>query len=158
MASGPLLIDTDMGFDDIAALALLACNSEPGTIHLVTTVHGMCAADDAAPLARRLLDLLGMDTVPVVTGARYGPSGSDIIAGEDWGLQYRAKLTEVLDALGLGLPDKAVTGERSPEAAAMAAADAILGAAAAAGGVTVLALGSLTNVANAIRRRPDHFR
>ena len=52
-----LIVDTDMGLDDMAALLMLV--TAGARLCLVTTVHGVCAAPVAAPLAQRLL--LGVD-------------------------------------------------------------------------------------------------
>ena len=148
-----VLIDTDAGFDDIAALALLAGWCQPDTIRLVTTVHGMCPPQAAPLLIRRVLVSLGLGAVPVVGGEARAPDGSDVVAAEPWGATYRSRLAAAPELLGL------TAAEPEPEGGSRrSAAEAIIAEAAAAGGATVLALGALTNVAAAASHAPAEFK
>ena len=153
---GPFIIDTDCGLDDLATLAAVAATESP--LLLVTTVNGLAPPGYGQLLARRLLQAAAL-SVPVVPGAE-APPKHVLRVKEEWEMEYVSRLDKVTSAMGLD----AVTAAHAAQAAqepqtgsAAAAADAILETARAAGGVTVLALGSLTNLAAASQRDPAGF-
>ncbi|MEO5902287.1 MAG: nucleoside hydrolase, partial [Ilumatobacteraceae bacterium] len=83
-----LLIDTDTGIDDAAAL-WWACLSPDVELVGITTVFGNVDLDDAVANACRVLELAGTTDVPVTLGATgpFGPAPelrrADFIHGED---------------------------------------------------------------------------
>jgi len=64
-----ILLDADVGIDDAIAMLHLAGRSDADIV-AVGSVHGNIPSDLAAQNARRLLELCGLDDVPVAIGAR----------------------------------------------------------------------------------------
>jgi purine nucleosidase len=64
-----VLLDADVGIDDAIAMLHLAGRSDVELI-AVGSIHGNIPSDLAASNARRLLELCGLDEVPVAIGAR----------------------------------------------------------------------------------------
>jgi pyrimidine-specific ribonucleoside hydrolase len=133
-----LVVDSDMGADDM--LALLFLLRRPDVEMLAVTVSGTglttCAA--GVPQARALLAAAGREAVPVACGSE-APTAGDAVFPAEW----RAAATA---GNGLQLP--------AAPAEPMGDAVELLGSAAASAGrpVTLLALGPLTNVAEALER------
>jgi hypothetical protein len=135
----PVVVDTDMGLDDLAALAALAAAP---TIELVavTTVGGAAAPERGAENAARFLELVGAGSVPVAAG----PASQ--LEPPPW--------RPVAESLG---------GVSLPALARPAGKDAValLGRALGehdAGEVVVLALGPLSNLARLLATSPDAAR
>ncbi|MGH3880806.1 MAG: nucleoside hydrolase [Actinophytocola sp.] len=137
-----VVIDTDPGVDDALAILLAAASPELELVGL-TTVFGNCAVDVATRNALVLLDVAGRADVPVARGA------ADPIASP-----YLGPVPQVhgVDGMGDGGPLPEPTG--SPVAAS-AAEFLCCTAAASPGELTILAVGPLTNLALALRLRPD---
>ncbi|MCU0253368.1 MAG: nucleoside hydrolase [Acidobacteria bacterium] len=132
----PVLVDTDMGLDDLAALAALAAAP---TIELVsvTTVGGAATPERGAENAARFLDLAGAAGVPVAAGAAF--------AGEP--PRWRA----VAESLGgVSLPALSRPNGRDAVAQLRRVLDEHAGEK-----VVVLALGPLTNLAALLDAAPD---
>lgn len=154
-APGPFIIDTDCGLDDLATLALAA--AAPTSLRLVTTTSGLAPSGHGHLLARRTLDRVGLQSVPVVAGAETPPS-STVRRKQDWEVSYEKRVAEVTRAMNM---ETTFAGHlaRRELCSAGAAADAIIDTArAAGGGTTILALGALTNLAQAVNRYPADFR
>ena len=152
--SGPLIIDTDCGLDDLATLALASASSAP--LRLVTTTSGLAPHGHGHLLARRMLDRVGLSSVPVVAGAE-APPPSTVREKQQWEIEYEQRVSQVTKAMGIETSFSTQQPQREPCTAA-AAARAIVDTAQEAGGdVTILALGALTNVAEAVRRYPSKF-
>ena len=137
----PLLIDTDLGLDDLMAIAFLA--REPSVEIRAITVAGTGLVH-CAPGLRTLRDLLGtLDASPVPIGCGRDRPGNGGHAFPD---PWRARAD---DAYGLDL---------APVAGTEAGGDAptIIGsvARAASGPLTILALAPLTNIADALDADP----
>ena len=133
------LIDCDPGIDDALAL-LLAAAGDDLDIQGVTTVAGNRSVEVTADNACRVLDLAGLQHVPVHAGCSRPLAAS----------QARTNLVHGDDGLGgLALP-------RSRSATAQHAVDVIEQAlwAEPAGQLTLVALGPLTNLALAEIKRP----
>lgn len=131
----PVMLDTDIGtdVDDLLALALIV--GEPGTDLLgVTTTYG--DVDLRARIAKRALRLLGRDDVPVHAGMARPRSGREVWPGGHEG-DGMADLDSEEIQPGNGV-------------------DALIEAASRyAGSLTVIAIGPLTNIAEAIDRDPS---
>ena len=134
----PILIDTDPGQDDALAI-LLALASPALSVRAITAVAGNVPVAQAAANARRICDLAGR-AVPVHAGAA-GPlvvplETAEFVCGPD-GLA------------GVALPP--ASGPPEQEHGALA----LIRHARAAPGLTVCALGPLTNLAMALRLAPN---
>jgi inosine-uridine nucleoside N-ribohydrolase len=137
-AQGPIIVDTDAGSDDFMAVSLLL--SHPNvTIDAITVVNGLAHVDAGARNMGRLLDFAGRKKVPVFAGRNNPMSGSAEFPGE-W-----RKLSD--DLPGVPLPP----ASRAPETkrAADYLVERLRNARAP---VQILALGPLTNLAEAIER------
>jgi len=144
----PLVIDTDMGLDDIATLAAAAVHDMP--LVAVTTVAGLFGPGGWR-LARRCLDTLGLDTVPVVAGCE----DSSRRAIRQWEVGYLEQLGRVTWQLGI-TPPKLFASDTVTGTAYMAALAII--EAGRKRKVDVLALGALTNLAAMATAHADDFR
>jgi inosine-uridine nucleoside N-ribohydrolase len=148
-----LIVDTDCGPDDLAALAFIVQQALP--LRLVTTVHGLCEPGRGFALARRCLDALGMANVPVVAGDESGPPGraQESVAARELHSELFALANRTVP------PTDSCTAAAAPvTGSADAAAKAIMRCARqSGGGCTVLALGSLTNLARAAQMDPAGF-
>ena len=153
-APAPFIIDTDCGLDDLATLALAAAAGAPP--RLVTTSSGLAPHGHGHRLARRMLDHVGLAAVPVVAGAE-APPATTVRDQQDWELTYEDRVAHVTAAMGMRTTF--ASGLARPASCEVgAAARAIVETArAAGGGVTILALGALTNVAEAARAHPEAF-
>lgn len=143
-----ILIDSDMGLDDMATLAAVAVHKLP--LCALITSAGLCR-NAGHILARRCLDTLGLNKVPVIAGAEAHPIDRPM---EDWELDYCQQLSQAQDVLDLAPPRP---GNEVIVGTADMAADAIIRA----GDqrqVDVFALGSLTNIAALATRDPEEFR
>jgi purine nucleosidase len=139
----PVIIDTDGGVDDAAGLWWAL--TDPGIELIgVTSVAGMISAPAAAANVLRILAAAGRTEIPVAVGAdaRVGPAPAmrpaDFIHGADGlGNTHRppASGVRVLDATAIELLD-ALCRQRHGE-------------------VSLVSLGPLTNLANAIAQFPD---
>lgn len=131
----PVMLDTDIGsdVDDLLALALIV--GEPDIDLLgVTTAYG--DVDLRARIAKRALRLLGRDDVPVHAGTARPRSGREVWSGGHEG-DGMADLDSEEIQPGNGV-------------------DALIEAAGRhAGSLTVVAIGPLTNIAEAIDRNPS---
>ena len=150
-----VLIDTDPGIDDAAAI-LLALASPELEVVAVTTIFGNASVQTCTANALRVLEAAGCARIPVYMGA-----GKPLLrpANEGWASHIHGG-----DGLGglrgdSGDPDASV-GDRSVESptsgiqdkhAAVAIVDAAM---ASPGELTVLALGRMTNVALALSLEP----
>jgi inosine-uridine nucleoside N-ribohydrolase len=136
----PILIDTDAGSDDFMAVALLL--SDPTVpIDAITVVNGLAHVDAGARNMGRLLDLAGRGRVPVFAGKASPLRGT---------AEFPAEWRKISDDLpGVPLPPVS----RSPEK--KRAADYLVERLRnARSPVRILALGPLTNLAEALTR--DH--
>lgn len=140
----PMVIDADTGVDDAAAIAYLLTRSDLVNILGITAVAGNTTVDNAANNAMILLDTAQRTNIPVVVGAAgpltLAPSQQGLfVHGPDgfWFTSYQFAQHD-LSAL-------------SHDAAGFLCSKA-------AAGVTLLALGPLTNVANAVAACPEQMK
>jgi inosine-uridine nucleoside N-ribohydrolase len=134
----PILIDTDAGSDDFMAVALLLAHPSVG-IDAITVVNGMAHVDAGARNMGRLLDLAGRKQVPVFAGRNTPLRGAN---------EFPAEWRKISDNLpGVALPH----ASRPPET--KHAADYLVERLRNAQiPVQILALGPLTNIAEALQR------
>ena len=137
-----VIIDTDPGVDDALAILLAAVSPELELLGL-TTIFGNCDVVTATRNALVLLDVAGLPDVPVARGA------TDPIASS-----YLGAVPQVHGVDGMGDGGPPLEPSRGPvqESAAEFLCRTV---AANPGEVTLLAVGPLTNLALALRLRPD---
>ena len=139
MARHQILLDTDVGIDD--ALMIVAIAAEPDAeIVAIGSSHGNCPAAQAARNAIRVLDVLGLDEVPVAVGLESPlavPVSAPHVHGSD------------------GLGDACVQ-EPSRTPSAESAVDQILRLSRERPDeLDLVIVGSLTNIAAAMERDPE---
>lgn len=151
-----VIIDTDPGVDDVAAI-LLALGSQELEVVAVTTIYGNASVDACTANALYLLALARRNDIPVYKGA-----GKPLLrpANEGWASHIHGAdgLGGVAGrAGGLAEPESgegATIEKRAPVAGKHAALAIVETAMAAPGQITILALGRLTNVALALALEP----
>ena len=141
-----VIIDTDPGIDDAAAI-LLALASPEMEVVAVTTIFGNASVETCTANARRVLTAAGRSDIPVHMGV-----GKPLFrpASDGWASHIHGG-----DGLGgSALRDSGQTGRsQSPsQHAALAIAEIVT---ASPGEVTILALGRMTNVALALSLEPS---
>lgn len=139
----PLVIDTDPGIDDAAALAL-ALFSPAVDVRLIATVAGNVGIQKTTRNALRLESFMGT-RVPVARGAAH-PLGSRVIEAEEvhgqsglGGWDYEDEAADLLldNPAGVAIWDELLASEACGTKA------------------TILTLGPLTNIALLLREHPD---
>lgn len=142
-AAGPVvIIDTDMGYDDVMAIAmLLAANVQ---IAGITTVNGLAHADRGAANMLRLLARVGRQDIPVAVGADMALTGDHA---------FETSWRDEADALlGITLPPTDLESVSSP------ASEYLVNTVNKCPGQAVLlCLGPLTNIALALQLRGKRF-
>ncbi len=139
MTSKRVLIDTDPGIDDAAAI-LLALASPEIQLEGLTVVHGNCSAEQGTRNALSILELARANHIPVAQGCQLPLVQPSLLAPETHGQS------------GMGyarLPDP--TGKPLAQHASDFLIEKIL---ASPGELTLVAIGPLTNLAMAIRKEP----
>lgn len=140
-----VIIDTDPGVDDTAAI-LLALASPELRVEALTAIYGNGSMQQCATNARRILAVAGRTDIPVFPGAD-GPLLRR--ANEGWAAHIHGG-----DALG-GVAESLPELPGNPVSVyQMAAVEIARRALEAPGEITVLALGRMTNVALALRIAP----
>ena len=148
-----VIIDTDPGIDDAAAILMALASPELEVVAL-TTIFGNSSVEVCTTNARRVLQAAGRSDIPVYMGAGkpllrpanegwashiHGGDGLGGVAGED---SQPSAAREPVEPRASGSTDRH---------AALALIDAVL---AAPGEITVLALGRMTNLAIAMSLEP----
>ena len=146
-----VILDTDSGpfNDDGAALVMVARSPERVALEAVTLVPGNAWVSEGVRYTARILQLLGKTQVPLLPGAQAPLVNSPAMAqafAKQWPpLEYTGAFARPSPAPARGQESTVKSGvdfliqtlDRSP------------------GQITVLALGPMTNLAIAIRMRPD---
>lgn len=134
-----VIIDCDVGTDDAGAI-LLAYKSGVLDVKAITAVTGNVTSELASQNARRVLDLIGAPDVPVARGAPkplMAPHPRDPFShGDD------------------GLANNWFPASKRPELD-ISASELIVETVRANPGITLLALGPMTNIATALLAAPD---
>lgn len=135
-----VLIDTDPGIDDVLAL-LLAFSSPELQVEGITTVVGNVNLDIANLNALKILEFLGINDIPVSSGAAT-PIKREAVNGK-----------EIHGIMGLGeaeLPDPTIAlDERTAIQLIIDKVDEL------GKELTIIPLGPLTNIASAIKAKPE---
>ena len=139
----PVIIDTDPGVDDALAILMALASPELEVIGL-TTVFGNAATDVTTRNAQALLELTGRSDIPLSIGR------SDPLT-----TSYLGPVPHVHGADGLGDGGLSPTSASSAPGTTDAATALYEAVAARPGEVTVLTLGPVTNLADALNRYPD---
>lgn len=137
----PVLVDTDMGTDDWLALLYLLQHPAVQVSAITVTGAGLAHAAPGGRIALQITDLLGQPDIPVAVGRDRPVQGNH---------EFPAEWRSGADGLqGLQLPDS------SRSFSPLSARDLILATAASASApLHVLALGPLTNIAEALLASP----
>jgi inosine-uridine nucleoside N-ribohydrolase len=144
-SSAPLLIDTDPGVDDAVALAWLLTQNRPPRVLGVISVAGNSTIANTTNNAITILEKLGRQDIPVVMGA------AQPLAQPLSKTTYFIHGPDGLWFLGFQNPHDLSAVRRDAPAF-------YCGTAAAYPGVRILALGPLTNIAQAVQLCPDTMR
>jgi pyrimidine-specific ribonucleoside hydrolase len=136
-----VVVDTDLGFDDVMALSLLSSRRDIAIEAVTVAGTGLATCPHDAYRAARILRYLRRGAVPVACGRGFPLAGDNAFPVE-W--------REAAGKLGAGLPPArdAVSRLDAPDLIARAAGDSRTP-------VTLVTLGPLTNVAEALRRHPS---
>ena len=141
-----VIIDTDPGVDDTAAI-LLALASPEFQVEALTISYGNGSMEQCAANARHILEVAGRSDIPVYPGA-HGPLLRK--ANEGWAAHIHGG-----DALG-GAASLESSGSATGVAVTQhAAVEIARRASESPGEITLLALGRMTNVALALRLAPE---
>lgn len=135
-----VIIDTDPGHDDAMAL-MLACASPELEVLAVTTVAGNSTIENTTRNARYILNAIGRAQVPVFSGAAR-PLKRDLIQA----VVHGASGLEGIDPQN----DPQLTGDAAAQIARLVQENP--------GEITIIALGPLTNIAQAIQQNPNAMR
>ena len=141
-----VIIDTDPGVDDCAAI-LLALASPELQVDALTISYGNGSMPRCADNARRILAAAGRADIPVYPGAE-GPLIRPPTAGWASHIHGGDALGEVTGNVPAPTPDETGPARRAAVEIAASAVNAP-------GEITVLALGRMTNVALALRLAPE---
>jgi inosine-uridine nucleoside N-ribohydrolase len=132
----PVVVDTDLAGDDLTALWFVLSSPDVDVVAVTVSGTGEVRCPHGVEVARRALAVTGDDDVPVACG-RSTPLDGDHAFPSEW-------RDAADDAWGLDLPEPTGAVEETT-------AVALLTESLSPGGVTLLALGPLTNVAEAFR-------
>jgi inosine-uridine nucleoside N-ribohydrolase len=134
-----VIIDTDPGIDDTAAI-FLALSHGSLQVEVITTVYGNVNVEQSTRNALKILEVAGHTDIPVYQGAERPlvrkPNFATFVHGEN------------------GLGDITVTAAKASRASGHAVEAIISHVMNAPGEITLLALGPMTNVALALSQEP----
>jgi inosine-uridine nucleoside N-ribohydrolase len=137
----PILIDTDVGADDVTAILYLLQHPDVRVEAITVSGTGLAHCDGGVRTVLGLLEIAGRSDVPVACG-RETPLGGSNAFPDDW-------RSEADRAYGLALPESPRVADGAGAPALLT--DALRGSAAP---ITLVTLGPLTNVAEALAAEP----
>lgn len=135
-----VIVDTDMGSDDLMAIAFLLQRPEV-RIEAITIAHGLAHVDRGAANAARLLALAGHPEIPVYLG-----SERSLLPTAEFPAEWR-RISDELPGVTLPNASRQTQVASAAEFLAQRLRDN-------AHPVTILATGALTNLAQAFQREP----
>ena len=140
-----IIIDTDPGIDDAAAILMALASPELEVVAL-TTIFGNSSVEVCTANARRVLAAAGRSDIPVYVGA-----GKPLLrpANEGWASHIHGG--DGLGGMADGEPVEPPANDADGKHAALAIIDAVM---AVPGEITILALGRMTNLALALSLEP----
>lgn len=134
-----LVLDVDVGIDD--AVMMLSIAAEPSAeIVAVGSTHGNCSAAQAAENALRVLDVVGLDQVPVALGAE-SPLPNATHA-------FHVHGHDGLADIGFPPPSRDLSGESAVDQLLRLSLERQ-------GELDLLAVGAMTNLGLALERDPE---
>lgn len=137
-----ILLDADPGIDD--AIMMLYLAAEPtAEIVAVGSTHGNCSAAQAAHNALTILEVCGLDEVPVAVGAE-NPRGE-----ASWSPHVHGK--DGLGDAGVEPPQRSPSGEHAVDQLLRLSLERP-------GELDLIAVGAMTNLAMALERDPESLR
>lgn len=137
----PLIVDTDAGSDDVLAVALLLAHRMP--IDAITVVNGMAHVGAGARTMRQLLEIAGAGATPVYEGRN-----SPLRGAKEFPADWRTMSDGLLRA---ELPAPSQGPKTLPAADYLVRRLSVKQPR----HVRILALGPLTNIAEALRGNPE---
>ncbi len=137
------MVDTDLGGDDLVALAFLLRHPQVHVDAITIAATGLVGCDPGVDLVADLLTALGEDPVEVACG-RADPGRDGLAFPEDW---------RAAAAAGSGLPRSASTLTASSKTAPELIAERADSVA----GLVVVALGPMTNLADVASSAPQAY-
>lgn len=140
-AKTPVIVDTDVGSDDLIAIAFLLARPDV-RIEAVTVANGLAHVEPGAMNVLKLLDLAGKNEIPVYAG-RAAPMQGAAAFPDEW-----RRISDELP--GVQLP--ATARRPAPRSAADFLAQRLADPRRK---VRILALGPLTNLGEALARAPQ---
>jgi len=105
-----IIVDTDVGLDDLFALTLLLGSPIGHQLKLITTVHGMTHPTHGASIVRSLIARFGREDITVIAGAATPEDTNDdddggghahTLADVSWGRGVPSDHAAVIERLGL---------------------------------------------------------
>ena len=141
-AMSQIILDTDSGFfgDDSVALTMLLRSNRAKDIVGITVVSGNVWSIDGIGYIRRTAKLLGRPEVPILAGSATPLVHTPALRRRETGIEFDG-------AFGLPLPKTSPPAKGIDFLIRMIEANPHR--------VTILAIGPLTNLATALRNRPD---
>jgi inosine-uridine nucleoside N-ribohydrolase len=140
----PIVIDADTGVDDAAAIAYLLTRSDLVNVLGITAVAGNTSVENAANNALILLDTAQRADIPVVVGA----AGPLTLAPSHQGMFVHGPDGFWFTSFAFPPHDLSALSHDAPGFLCSKAQ----------AGVTLLALGPLTNIANAVQACPEQMK
>ena len=140
MSRQRIIIDTDPGLDD-ALTILFALASHEVHIEAITTVYGNVGIDCTTRNALAILELAGRTDIPVARGCSHSLAGQTVDASHVHGKNG-------IGNVDLPEPQQIPVAQSASEIIAGTLADSP-------GEITIVAIGPLTNLAEALRRHPE---
>ena len=144
-AALPLVVDTDMAPDDVTAIASLIRDPAVDLKAITVVGTGEAHCPGGMFVARAIVTMLREAPIPVTCGNR-----SPLAAAEEFPSEWRTG-ADTGNGLALVSPAVAPDSRPAPELIAeLAAAESAIG-----GRLTILTLGTMTNIASALEVDPD---